>query len=112
ADLAGAIKYGFDDVRNVLERASARETTARVAAGGVARRFLAELGIECWSFTVEVGGVAATPDGRTRTRDETAAPAARCPDRPAEERMIARIDAARSSGDTVGGAFEVVATGV
>ena len=61
ADLAGALKYGFNDVRNVLERASARETTARVAAGGVARAFLRELGIEIWSFTAEVGGVALDP---------------------------------------------------
>ena len=61
ADLAGALKYGFNDVRNVLERASARETAARVAAGGVARAFLRELGIETWSFTAEVGGVAVDP---------------------------------------------------
>ena len=61
ADLAGALKYGFNDVRNVLERASARETAARVAAGGVARAFLRELGIEIWSFTAEVGGVAVDP---------------------------------------------------
>ena len=61
ADLAGALKYGFNDVRNVLERASARETAARVAAGGVARAFLRELGIEVWSFTAEVGGVAVDP---------------------------------------------------
>ena len=61
ADLAGALKYGFNDVRDVLERASARETAARVAAGGVARAFLAELGIEVWSFTAEVGGVALDP---------------------------------------------------
>src|SRR6476660_6968443 len=58
ADLAGAPKYGFNDVRNVLERASARETAARVAAGGIARAYLRELGIEAWSFTAEVGGVA------------------------------------------------------
>ena len=57
-DLAGALKYGHADVRNVLERASARETAARVAAGGVARAFLRELGIDVWSFTAEVGGVA------------------------------------------------------
>ncbi len=59
ADLAGALKYGFNDVRDVLERSSARETTARVAAGGVARAFLRALGIEVWSFTAEVGGVVA-----------------------------------------------------
>jgi chorismate synthase len=112
ADLAGAIKYGFDDVRNVLERASARETAARVAAGGVARAFLRELGIEVASFTAEVGGVAVDPATATRSRDETEASALRCPDPEAEARMIARIDEARSAGDTVGGVFQVVATGV
>src|SRR5207245_4025960 len=80
ADLAGALKYGFNDVRNVLERASARETTARVAAGGVARAFLAELGIEVWSFTAEVGGVALDPANCTRSRDEADDSPLRCPD--------------------------------
>jgi chorismate synthase len=112
ADLAGAIKYGFDDVRDVLERASARETAARVAAGGVARAFLGELGIEVWSFTAEVGGVAVDPARATRSREEAEASALRCPDPEGEVRMIARIDEARSKGDTVGGVFEVVATGV
>ncbi len=112
ADLAGALKYGFNDVRNVLERASARETTARVAAGGVARAFLAELGIEVWSFTAEVGGVAVDPAGCTRPRDEADASPLRCPDPDAEARMIARIDEARANGDTVGGVFEVVAHGL
>ena len=112
ADLAGALKYGFNDVRNVLERASARETTARVAAGGVARAFLRELGIECWSFTAEVGGVALDRGARTRSRDEADASPLRCPDPEAETRMIARIDEARSNGDTVGGVFEVVVHGL
>jgi chorismate synthase len=112
ADLAGALKYGFNDVRNVLERASARETAARVAAGAVARAFLRELGIEVWSFTAEVGGVAVDPAGCTRPRDEADASPLRCPDPAAEERMIARIDEARSAGDTVGGVFEVVAHGL
>jgi chorismate synthase len=112
ADLAGALKYGFDDVRNVLERASARETTARVAAGGVARAMLAELGIEAWSFTAEVGGVAINPAASTRPRDEADASPLRCPDPEAEARMIARIDEARSAGDTVGGVFEVVVHGL
>jgi len=112
ADLAGALKYGFDDVRNVLERASARETAARVAAGGVARAFLRELGMECWSFTAEVGGVALDPARATRSRDEADASPLRCPDPEAEERMIARIDEARSNGDTVGGVFEVVVHGL
>ena len=112
ADLAGALKYGFSDVRNVLERASARETAARVAAGAVARAFLAELGIEVWSFTAEVGGVAVDPAACTRSRDEADASPLRCPDPGAEERMIARIDEARSGGDTVGGVFEVVVHGL
>ncbi len=112
ADLAGALKYGFNDVRNVLERASARETAARVAAGGVARAFLAGLGIEAWSFTAEVGGVALDPAHATRSREEADASPLRCPDPDAEIRMIARIDEARSAGDTVGGVFEVVVHGL
>ncbi|MHB8460141.1 MAG: chorismate synthase [Candidatus Limnocylindrales bacterium] len=112
ADLAGAMKYGFDDVRNVLERASARETAARVAAGGVARVFLRVLGIEVWSFTAEVGGVAVDPGRATRSREEADGSPLRCPDPEAEAAMIARIDEARSNGDTVGGVFEVVAHGV
>ena len=112
ADLAGALKYGFSDVRNVLERASARETAARVAAGAVARAFLGQLGIEVWSFTAEVGGVAVDPARCERTREEAEASPLRCPDPEAEARMIARIDEARANGDTVGGVFEVVARGV
>jgi chorismate synthase len=112
ADLAGALKYGFNDVRNVLERASARETAARVAAGGVARAFLRALGIECWSFTAEVGGVTLDPAAATRSRDEADASPLRCPDPAAETAMIARIDEARSNGDTVGGVFEVVVHGL
>ncbi len=112
ADLAGALKYGFNDVRNVLERASARETAARVAAGGVARVFLAELGVEVWSFTAEVGGVAVDPARATRPRAEADASPLRCPDPEAELAMIARIDEARTNGDTIGGVFEVVAHGL
>ena len=103
ADLAGALKYGFNDVRNVLERAS---------AGGVARAFLRELGIEAWSFTAEVGGVALDSANCTRSRDEADASPLRCPDPAAEAVMIARIDEARSAGDTVGGVFEVVVHGL
>ena len=112
ADLAGALKYGFNDVRNVLERASARETAARVAAGGVARAILGALGVEVWSFTAEVGGVAVDPARATRSRAEADASPLRCPDPDAEAAMIARIDEARSNGDTVGGVFEVVAHGL
>jgi chorismate synthase len=111
ADLAGSLKYGFNDVRNALERSSARETTARVAAGGVARAFLRELGVEVWSFTAEVGGVAVDPERCTRSREEADASPLRCPDPDAEAAMIARIDEARGNGDTVGGVFEVVVHG-
>jgi chorismate synthase len=111
-DLAGALKYGHTDVRNVLERASARETAARVAAGGVARAFLRDLGIDVWSFTAEVGGVAVDPARASRSRGDADASPLRCPDPDAEAAMIARIDEARERGDTVGGVFEVVATGV
>ncbi len=112
ADLAGALKYGTRDVRDILERASARETAARVAAGGVARAFLRALGIEAWSFTAEVGGEAVDRARCTRSRDEADESPLRCPDPDAEERMIARIDEARSAGDTVGGVFEVVVHGL
>ena len=112
ADLAGALKSGFSDVRNVLERASARETAARVAAGGVARAVLAALGVDVWSFTAEVGGVAVDPERATRSREEADASPLRCPDPAAEAAMIARIDEARGNGDTVGGVFEVVAHGL
>jgi chorismate synthase len=106
------VKYDFDDVRNVLERASARETAARVAAGAVARALLAHFGVDVWSFTAEVGGAAMDRAAATRSRDEAEASPLRCPDPAAEERMIARVDEARTSGDTVGGVFEVVVTGL
>ncbi len=112
ADLAGAVKYGFGDVRNVLERASARETAARVAAGAVARALLTKLGIDVWSYTAEVGGVAFDPRHATRSREETEASPLRCPDPDAEARMIAWIDEARAAGDTAGGVAEVIATGL
>jgi chorismate synthase len=78
----------------------------------VARRFLRELGIETWSFTAEVGGVAVDPAACTRSRDEADESPLRCPDPAAEVRMMARIDEARSAGDTVGGVFEVVVHGL
>ncbi len=112
ADLAGALKYDAADVRDILERASARETAMRVAAGAVCRAFLRELGIDVWSFTAEVGGAALDPGRATRTREEAEASPLRCPDPEGEAAMIARIDEARSRGDTVGGIFEVVARGV
>jgi chorismate synthase len=111
ADLAGTMKYGFDDVRNVLERASARETAARVAVGAVCRRFLEEFGVEVYSHTVAIGDVVNEGVG---TPDWTAVEesAVRTSDTRAEGRMVAAIDAAREAGDTLGGVFEMVATGV
>jgi chorismate synthase len=83
-----------------------------VAAGGVARAYLRALGIEVWSFTAEVGGVGLDPTRASRTREEADASPLRCPDPEAETAMIARIDEARSNGDTVGGVFEVVVHGL
>ena len=115
ADLAGAIKYGHSDVRDVLERASARETASRVAAGSLARQLLAAFGIQLASHVSAIGDVV-VPAGRTVSFEEARslpddAPL-RCVDSALEQRMIAYIDAAREAGDTVGGAFEVIATGV
>jgi chorismate synthase len=111
ADLAGAMKYGFDDVRNVLERASARETAARVAVGAVCRRFLEEFGVAVHSHTTSIGDVHATLDGEPdwAAVEENAV---RSADPAAGERMIAAIDAAKEAGDTLGGTFEMWATGV
>jgi len=114
ADLAGAMKYGHRDIRNVLERSSARETTARVAVAGVARRLLAEFGITILSHVTEIGGVRAAADpaldwDELRARAE--ASEVRCADPAAEAEIIAAIDAARAKGDTLGGVFEVVAVG-
>ncbi|HEV3231730.1 MAG TPA: chorismate synthase [Candidatus Dormibacteraeota bacterium] len=111
ADLAGALKYGFDDVRNVLERASARETTSRVAAGGLAKALLREFGIEVRSFVRSLGEVVARVPEEVDWTAVEASPV-RTPDPESEARMIAAVDAARAGGDTLGGVFTVVATGV
>ena len=111
ADLAGAMKYGFDDVRNVLERASARETVARVAAGAVAMRLLEEFGMELHSHVVAIGGQWADVDGPIDWQQVEESPV-RCADPEAGQRMIAAIDGAKEAGDTVGGVIEVVATEV
>jgi chorismate synthase len=116
ADLVGMTKYGFDDARPVLERASARETAARVALGAVAEAFLRQAaGIELVSHVVAVGSVAAPDDARlpepsdAATLDENPI---RCLDGSTAERMIAEIDACQKDGDTLGGVVEVVAYGV
>jgi chorismate synthase len=114
ADLAGMQKYDFDDARNVLERASARETAARVAAGAVAKKVLASLGVEVGSHVVALGGVEADRSlrplpGALLAVDKSEV---RCADAAAEEAMIATIKAAAKDGDSLGGVVEVLAYGV
>jgi len=114
ADLAGALKYDRRDTRDVLERASARETAARVACGAVARRLLDEFGIRIGSHVVSVGGVSARtpevlPDPLNPAVDEDPL---RCLDPEASEAMRKAIDAAKEAGDTLGGVFEVVVVGL
>ena len=125
ADLAGALKYGQQDVRNVLERASARETAMRVALASVARKLLSQFGIEIRSHTAAIGVVRAqSPDWVATDRrgawgaqveqfwDTVEASPVRCWDAAISEEMVAAIDRARAAGDTLGGVFEVVAYGV
>jgi chorismate synthase len=114
ADLAGTLKYDRTDARDVLERASARETAARVAAGAVCRRLLAEFGVEVGSHVVALGGVTARPPEPLPVPLNAAADRSpvRCLDADAERQMIARVDAAKQSGDTLGGVAEVVARGL
>jgi chorismate synthase len=115
ADLAGALKYGLSDVRDVLERASARETASRVAAGTLARQLLARFGVRVASHVSVIGDVGLAPDRAVSFAEAEAlsdeAPI-RCVDTALEQQMIASIDRAREAGDTLGGAFEVIATGV
>ena len=115
ADLAGAIKYGHTDVRDVLERASARETAARVAAGSLARQLLGRFGVRITSHVSAIGGIA-LPETRAVSFDEAQALAddspLRCVDEDLQQKMIAAIDAAKAAGDTLGGAFEVIARGL
>ncbi len=109
ADLAGALKYGHEDVRDVIERASARETAARVAAGAIARALLGTVGVDVLSETVLIGAVAAQP---SFDRERVEASEVRCSDAAAAQRMIAAIGAARDAGDTLGGVTAVRARGV
>lgn len=114
ADLAGMLKYGREDARDILERASARETAARVAAGAVAKRLLAEFGVRVESHVVSIG-LAEAPPGMPLPEDLLAAADAspvRCIDPDATAAMVDAIDAARRAGDSLGGVFEVVARGV
>jgi len=115
ADLAGAIKYGHDDIRDVLERASARETASRVAAGSLARQLLGRFGVRIASHVSAIGDLT-LPADRVVSFDEAQAiddqAPLRCVDPAVQQQMMAFIDSAREAGDTVGGAFEVIATGL
>jgi chorismate synthase len=115
ADLAGMKKLDLDDARDVLERASARETAMRTALGAVCRTFLRALGIEVGSHVLAIGAVRATGladgDGRLSLQEADGSPV-RCLDGGAEQAMLAAIEEAQARGDTLGGTFEVVATGL
>src|ERR687885_1326829 len=111
ADLAGMQKYAFDDLRNVLERSSARETTARVAAGGVARRLLEEFGITINSAVYRIGAASCEKERAALLAAKADESEVRCPDEEATRRMKAEIDAARYARDALGGEFVVVAEG-
>lgn len=114
ADLAGGQKYGARDLRNILERASARETAARVACGAIAKQLLAAFGIEIKSHVIKLGHVQTTP--LYKTWDEIATipedSPLRCADDDVQHQMIKLVDQAKKDGDTLGGIFEVVAKGV
>ena len=115
ADLAGGAKYERDDLRDILERASARETAARVAAGALARQLLAHAGIRITSHVFTLGRITVPDRERIGFAAASALPddaPLRCVDQALEQAMIAEIDRARDAGDTLGGAFEVIATGV
>lgn len=117
ADLLGVLKNDQDDCRNILERSSARETTMRVAAAGIARELLAELGVEIYSYVVSIGDVSMEEDdpmalaGTYRPLDIEMSEV-RCPDEAASEAMMDAIDRAKEAGDTLGGTFRVVVTGL
>ncbi len=114
ADLTGAVKYGFPDLRMGLERASARETAARVAVGAICRKLLLELGVRVGSYVTEIGGVISDPSGLSlEDRIRLAADSEmQCPDPKAGAAMRARVEEIMQAKDTLGGVFEVVALGV
>ena len=111
ADLVGAIKYGHRDIRNVLEKASARETAIRVAIGGVAKALLGQFGMRVVSYTTEIGGVTANRvEDPLMAYEKAEGSDVRSPDESAGAQMIERIRGAKHKGDTLGGVFEVVVT--
>lgn len=114
ADYAGMVKYRVEDARLIAERASARETAARVAVGAVTRQLLGQFGVDVGSYVVEIGGVVGDPPNLPHKELWALAEASdvRCPDGDAAERMRRRIDEARESGDSLGGVFVVASTGL
>lgn len=115
ADLNGAIKYGHRDMRNVLERSSARETTVRVAAGAVAKQLLSLVGVTLVSHVVEIGGVKASTDSHLsieELKQRTELSPVRCADPEVEQDMMNAIDNAKKNGDSIGGVVEVIAAGM
>jgi chorismate synthase len=115
ADLVGALKYDHQDLRNVLERASARETTMRVAAGALAKQLLTPFGIDVVGHVVSIGTVAACVDRSltaAEVRERAEASEVRCLDAIASQAMMEEIDAAKRDGDSLGGVVEVIATGL
>lgn len=114
ADLVGAMKYGREDVRDVLERASARETTSRVAVGAICKVFLKEFGVDLISHVVCLGGVRADTSrmGFDEIKKQSQDSPMHCADLSATKQMMARVDKARETKDTIGGVFEIVVKGV
>ncbi len=115
ADLNGALKYGHRDMRNVLERSSARETTVRVAAGAVAKKLLSELGIQVASHVIEIGGVRANEtqyQSISELIEKTENSPVRCLDQEAGQKMMDAIDEAKQNGDSIGGVVEVIVEGM
>jgi chorismate synthase len=117
ADLVGALKTNTDDCRDILERASARETAARVAAAGIAREFLAELGVEVFSYVTGIGGVRMVEDdpmmqAHTYSAMDIEFSEVRCPDERISDNMKQEIDFAKDKGESLGGTFRVIATGL
>jgi chorismate synthase len=115
ADLNGAIKYGHRDMRNVLERSSARETTVRVAAGAVAKKLLSLVGVEVVSHVVEIGGIKASVNTELSVealKELSEASPVRCTDASVEQKMMDAIDEAKKNGDSIGGVVEVIVTGM
>ena len=114
ADLVGVLKYGREDARDILERASARETTVRVAVGAVCRKFLSQFGVDLVSHVIRIGEVTAdTADmDFDQIKKEARHSPMHCADKAAEKKMMARVDEARISKDTIGGIFEVVVQGL